>query len=56
MKYYDIVIIGAGPVGLNFARPLKGTGLKVLIVKSLHLNLFLILSQMVEKLLLRIYH
>ncbi|RTE64255.1 FAD-dependent hydroxylase [Amphritea opalescens] len=29
---YDIIIIGAGPAGLSFARSLKGTSLKVLLV------------------------
>lgn len=34
MKYYDIAIIGAGPAGLSFARSLKNTGLKVLVIEK----------------------
>lgn len=36
---YDIVIVGAGPAGLSFARSLKGTGLKSLIVEKSPLDL-----------------
>ena len=31
---YDIVIIGAGPVGLSFARALSGSGLRIAIVEQ----------------------
>lgn len=34
MKYYDIVIIGAGPAGLSFARSLKGTALSILVIEK----------------------
>ena len=35
---YDIVIIGAGPAGLSFARSLVGTGLEVLVVEKSSLS------------------
>jgi ubiquinone biosynthesis UbiH/UbiF/VisC/COQ6 family hydroxylase len=33
-KNYDIIIIGAGPAGLSFARSLKGSKLKLLIIEK----------------------
>ena len=32
--HYDIIIVGAGPAGLAFARSLKGSGLQVLIIEK----------------------
>ena len=32
---YDIIIVGAGPAGLSFARSLAGTGLKIAVVEKL---------------------
>ncbi|WP_154222636.1 5-demethoxyubiquinol-8 5-hydroxylase UbiM [Marinicella rhabdoformis] len=31
---YDVVVIGAGPAGLSFAKALKGSGLKVLVIEQ----------------------
>ena len=31
---YDIIIVGAGPVGLSFARSLANTGLKIALVEK----------------------
>ena len=31
---YDIIIVGAGPAGLSFARALKDSGLKLLIIEK----------------------
>ena len=35
---YDIVIIGAGPAGLSFARTLKDTNLKIALIEKLTLD------------------
>ena len=32
---YDVIIVGAGPAGLSFARSLAPTGLKVAIIEKL---------------------
>ena len=32
--HYDIIIVGAGPAGLAFARSLKGSGLQLLIIEK----------------------
>jgi ubiquinone biosynthesis UbiH/UbiF/VisC/COQ6 family hydroxylase len=34
MKYYDVIIIGAGPAGLSFARSLKDSHLNVLVIEK----------------------
>ena len=33
MSRFDIVVVGAGPAGLSFARSLAGSGLKVALVE-----------------------
>jgi ubiquinone biosynthesis UbiH/UbiF/VisC/COQ6 family hydroxylase len=35
---YDLIIVGAGPAGLSFARSLAGSGLKLLIIEKLSLE------------------
>jgi ubiquinone biosynthesis UbiH/UbiF/VisC/COQ6 family hydroxylase len=34
MRHYDIIIIGAGPAGLSFARALADTGLKISLIEK----------------------
>ena len=35
---YDIIIIGAGPVGLIFAKSLAETGLKIVVIEKKPIN------------------
>ncbi len=35
MQHFDIIVIGAGPVGLNFAASLSGANLKVAVIEQL---------------------
>lgn len=35
MQHFDIIVIGAGPVGLNFAAALRGTNLEVAVIEQL---------------------